>query len=177
MKKNEIINLLEANHQHFVERINQLSEVDFMYAPSGKWTAGQQLEHIYKSVSPLILAFTVPKFVLKWKFGKANRSSKSYNDLVEKYSLKLIGGGKAPAEFIPKFVEWNEKNALVNKLNKAIGKIIARLKHISEEDLDVYILPHPLLGKVTLREMLFFTIHHVEHHQGLVTRNVKERSN
>ena len=36
------------------------------------------------------------------------------------------------------------------------------------KDLDVYILPHPLLGKVTLREMLYFTIHHNEHHLELL---------
>lgn len=25
--------------------------------------------------------------------------------------------------------------------------------------------PHPLLGKLTLREMMFFTIYHVQHHE------------
>lgn len=33
-----------------------------------------------------------------------------------------------------------------------------------DADLDRYLLPHPLLGKLTLREMLFFTLYHNYHH-------------
>jgi hypothetical protein len=40
-----------------------------------------------------------------------------------------------------------------------------------EADLDRYRLPHPLLGKLTLREMLFFTLYHNYHH----VRNVAKR--
>jgi hypothetical protein len=29
-----------------------------------------------------------------------------------------------------------------------------------ESELDSYILPHPILGKLTIREMLFFTLYH-----------------
>ena len=40
-----------------------------------------------------------------------------------------------------------------------------------EADLDRYLLPHPLLGKLTIREMLFFTLYHNYHHvQSLATR-------
>jgi len=43
------------------------------------------------------------------------------------------------------------------------------MKH-SEAALDKYILPHPLLGKLTLREMLYFTAYHVAHHKQLVEK-------
>jgi len=46
------------------------------------------------------------------------------------------------------------------------------LSGFSEEDLDKLILPHPLLGKLTLREMMYFTIYHVQHHQRIVERNL-----
>ncbi|UPT65903.1 MAG: DinB family protein [Sphingobacteriales bacterium JAD_PAG50586_3] len=35
---------------------------------------------------------------------------------------------------------------------------------MSDSKLDTYLVPHPLLGKVTLREILFFTILHTEVH-------------
>ena len=38
-------------------------------------------------------------------------------------------------------------------------------------DLDAVLLPHPLLGKLTVREMLFFTVYHVQHHRALVERD------
>jgi len=30
----------------------------------------------------------------------------------------------------------------------------------NEDELDQYQLPHPILGKLTIREMLYFTIYH-----------------
>lgn len=40
------------------------------------------------------------------------------------------------------------------------------------DELDKYILPHPLLGKLTIREMMYFTIYHVEHHKKLTERGL-----
>ena len=42
---------------------------------------------------------------------------------------------------------------------------------LDEEDLDNYILPHPLIGKTTIREMLYFTIYHVQHHHKAIVDN------
>jgi len=61
-----------------------------------------------------------------------------------------------------KFNLTNEMKWLFSKLDK-----------FTENELDRYILPHPLLGKLTLREMLFFTIYHIEHHEKLIKRNLK----
>jgi hypothetical protein len=44
------------------------------------------------------------------------------------------------------------------KIAGTIGKIK------QEERLDQYLAPHPLLGKITLRELTFFTIYHSHHH-------------
>ena len=33
-----------------------------------------------------------------------------------------------------------------------------------DPQLDQYIAPHPLLGKITLRELGYFTIYHTYHH-------------
>ena len=50
-------------------------------------------------------------------------------------------------------------------------KYTERLGNWSEKDLDKYKLPHPLLGKLTVREMLFFTIYHNEHHLKAMLKN------
>jgi len=47
---------------------------------------------------------------------------------------------------------------------------VKKIKNYNEANLDKYIIPHPLLGKLTLREMLFFTIHHNEHHLDLIKK-------
>jgi hypothetical protein len=46
------------------------------------------------------------------------------------------------------------------------------LEHWTEMDLDRCRLPHPLLGKITVREMLFFTLYHYEHHWAIVAERL-----
>ena len=89
MNKSEIkISLLES-HSQFISHLKALSDQDFTRNVNGKWSAGQQLDHIIKSVAPVKMAFSLPKFSLALIFGKANRESKSYEDLVAKYQSKL----------------------------------------------------------------------------------------
>jgi hypothetical protein len=40
----------------------------------------------------------------------------------------------------------------------------------SEAELDAYRLPHPLLGRLSVREMMFFTLLHNRHHQAVAER-------
>lgn len=174
MDKTTIKQQLTERHQVFVDFIFTLSETDFLYAPPGKWNAGQQLEHIYKSVRPVKLAFLLPRFLLSLLFGKTNRPSKNYNDLVNKYKEKLAKGGKAPAPFIPSPVLFIQRETLNNKLTQVIHSLNYHLNKYSEAELDLYILPHPLLGKLTLREMLYFTMYHVEHHHQFIIKGLQQ---
>ena len=173
MTKPEIQQRLLASHTQFLKRIANLSERDFLLSANGKWTAGQQLEHIIKSVSPVKLALTSPRLLLKLSFGKANRASRTYDALVEKYQAKLAAGGLAPVRFIPKAVSIYDRNRLLNRLYALTESLSKKVDSFTEEQLDFYILPHPLLGKLTIREMLLFTIYHVGHHEKQVIQNLQ----
>lgn len=174
MNRKEITARLATNHQVFLEQIDQLSDTDLCYAPEGKWTAIQQLDHIIRSVSPVNMAMGLPKFILKWRFGTANQPSKTYEQLVEKYQRKLLEGGRASARFTPPPITADQQKTLSLKLAKLVKALCLKTNRWSEEDLDRYILPHPLLGKLTIREMLYFTAHHVLHHLEAVNRNLKK---
>jgi hypothetical protein len=63
------------------------------------------------------MAMGLPKFILKWKFGIANRPSKAYEGLTEKYIRKLQQGGKASGRFIPSTAIPGQKEKLVAQLN------------------------------------------------------------
>ncbi|MES2394669.1 MAG: DinB family protein [Bacteroidota bacterium] len=172
MTKQEIINKLLKKHIDFIELIKGLSDKDFMFSFENKWTAGQQLDHIVRSVSPLKMAFSLPKFAIRMLFGKANRPSKNYDDLVKKYMLKLETGGVATGSFVPQTIGLDKKEQLTNSLLIVVKDLSKKIDKYSEAELDEYLLPHPLLGKLTIREMLFFTIHHVEQHQKITLRNL-----
>jgi hypothetical protein len=172
MTKTEIIALLTEKHKQFVNTFPAMSEREFSTPASNKWSPAQQLDHIIRSVSPVVTAFGLPGFILKWKFGKANRPSKTYDALVEKYHAKLAAGGKASAQFLPTAVPFQEREAAIAKVNALVQKLNQRIAYKSEETLDKLILPHPLLGKLTLREMLYFTAYHAEHHEKATKKNL-----
>ena len=167
--KNEIVEALDKKVNAFNEFILPLNKEQFENTKDGKWSAGQNLDHLILSIKPLQPAYCLPGFILRSLFGKANRPSRSYEAVVEKYKSKLAAGGKASGRFIPKVILLNEKDSLVKKYERQKESLIKKIKKQSEEKLDNYILPHPLLGKITLREMLFFTIYHNEHHLQIVT--------
>lgn len=175
MIKEEIFDKLETNHSQFISYLDALSEADFEFAFSDKWSAGQQLKHIVLSVKPLAQGFILPRFLLKVIFWQANRPSKSYEALVRKYDEKLQFGGRASGAFLPKVVSFSEKEKLFGTLRAYLKSIKNNLANYTEAELDLMILPHPLLGKITVREMLYFTAHHVTHHQQLTQHYLSQK--
>jgi hypothetical protein len=174
MNKYDLMQAMTENHQRFSNYMNILSESEYLYAMPEKWSAGQQLDHIVRSTKPLILAVRLPIFALKLLFGSANRPSLSYEELVKKYDAKIEVGAKASGNFIPPPIGFEKKESLINELFIIINKINKGIEKISEEDLDQCILPHPLLGKITFREMLYFTINHVDHHHYIMDKAIQD---
>jgi len=146
MTGNEISRQLHDNHQAFIAMILGLTEADFTKSTAGKWTPGQQLDHIRLSVKPLVAALTMPDFVLGLLFGKANRASKSYEDLVAKYKKALDNGGAASRQFVPKTVSFHQREPIVTALSRLLRKLESKISRYPEKKLDSLILPHPLLG-------------------------------
>ena len=142
MKLTKIIRMLSTHYGLFVSFIQTLNDEQYKMTANGKWTAGQQLQHLYLSVNPLTKALQLPHFILRFIFGKANRPSKTYEGLVEKYRSKLAAGGRASGRFIPKHVTANEKEILIGKLQHTIKKLAAVINKYTEEELDQIILPH-----------------------------------
>ena len=170
MDRLNIIQLLQSSHTAFIQRFQSLNEGAYLAAPEGKWSNGQHLDHIQRSVRPVNLAFGLPRWVVRMLFGVANRPSRTYEGLVEKYKAKLALGGRASGRFIPATADWGNRVKLLKALERQVSSLIQKTGRLSEDQLDTLLLPHPLLGKLTLREMLYFTIYHVQHHQKAVEK-------
>ena len=65
----------------------------------------------------------------------------------------------------------DDKRYLLNRLEIQNKKLQHKLLKCSDKDLDTVILPHPLMGKMTAREIIMWTAFHVEHH----TKTLKEK--
>ncbi len=173
MEKETMIKLLQQNYAQLIEQVSQLNDDALLHAPAGKWNALQQVDHLIKSVAPVNMAFGLPSFILSWKFGKANRPSRTYDALVDRYHIKLQAGGRASAPFVPApAIAVADKERLLQQLNKLTNKLARKTYRYKEFALDKYILPHPLLGMITLREMIYFTAYHASHHGKSIERGL-----
>ena len=163
--KEEIIAALEEKSLAMIQWVSEQEQEKFGLSIDEKWSTGQQLSHLTKSIKPLVMILSKPNFVMRLLFGTSNRETRSYSAVVEKYNTKLAQGGVATNRFRPKSFAADDKKRLLDKYTAYSEKLERLINRYSEKDLDKYILPHPLLGKLTLREMMFFTIYHTQHHR------------
>ena len=170
MNKSEITTRLRNNYESFIHLIGQLNGEQLKRSAPHQWNPAQQLEHIYLSFHPVLLAFRLPRFIPLLLFGTAKRESRDYDTLVRDYQTRLQQGGKAPSAYVPTATVNSIKRLL--QLEKSVDRLCHIIDGLTEEQLDRYLLPHPLLGKLTMREMLYFTIYHVTHHHRQVEKNL-----
>ena len=173
MTKTEIITASENIFNQLSATCSSIEETGLFKRPEKKWSVAENIQHLIISTNTTTLAYSLPKFLVKWIGGTPNRSSRSFDELKEKYYKKLSDGGKASARFIPKPIEIKYgKQKLLNNWNTATVKYISSLTaKRTDDDLDNYLVKHPLLGRITLRELCYFTIFHTQHHLNSIQKN------
>jgi len=177
MYKEEILKASKKIFNEFSDTCLQISDNKFFFQPAEKWSIAQNVDHITRSVKTTRLAYSLPKIVIRTLFGKANHPSITYEELMSKYKLKLEQGGKASGRYLPKTI-LSKKLFLIQKWQKENEKYLEAIELKWNDDLlDHYIAPHPLLGKLTLRELCYFTIYHTEHHLNIIKVRLTDQFN
>lgn len=177
LSKEEILKELEKISNQFAGFCAGISDDIFFRQPLEKWSVAQNVTHLITSANMTKLAYRLPKFMVRIYSGKPNRSSRSYDEVVAKYKLKLEQGGRASGRFIadPVLAKKGKENILhaFNSAMETLGSVIQ--KKWEDQQLDEYLAPHPLLGKITLRELGYFTIYHTGHHLHIVKERLTEQ--
>lgn len=127
--KPQIISALNEKVGEFNNYIAPLSKEQFEATPNGKWSAGQNLDHLIRAIKPLQLAYSLPKFALLILFGKTNRPSKTYDEVVTKYKTKLSAGGKASKPFVPPIIKFEKKDELIKKYDDQKQNLISKIEN------------------------------------------------
>ncbi|MFI5149299.1 MAG: DinB family protein [Bacteroidia bacterium] len=172
MNRPELISIYVANHKAFHDYILSLNDAEFLTSRNDKWTPAQQLDHIVLCTKPLVQILGAKDVILS-KFGKATRPCMTYAEVITLYTEALAKGGKAPDRFVPPQITLAQRSALSGELQQQLLTIAQQLGTYSEEDLDTLILPHPLLGMLTVREMMYLMAHHATHHLEQTKANLK----
>ena len=168
---------LAAARRELARYFSGLSSGELVRAVPGEWAPIDDLRHLNRSVAPVASALRLPKLALGLRFGRARRPSDTYDDLLARYTAGLREGTTAPPEFVPPEVEIDDRESYRTRvLERWVtlgGELNEALERWDDPQLDVYQLPHPALGRLTVREMLFFTHFHTLHHMRVAQRRVR----
>jgi hypothetical protein len=166
MNKETIVETLEEKHQELLDWLSATDDELWTQGPKNRWTSGQHILHLVQSSQMLNKALRYPKFLLRYKFGTSNRPSRSYEAVAKRYEERL-------AENLEKAKKFNinlrvpsqkEKQQLMDDLQVLNKKLQYKTRKFKDKHLDTLLLPHPLMGRMTLREIIMWTAHHTEHH-------------
>jgi hypothetical protein len=151
--------------------------LDTFFAPQrDRWSPAEHIRHLRKATAPVARALRIPAWILRLRFGEGAGTSRDFRTLRETYHGVLARGGQAgrfapspePAPPDPA----GRRAAIMGAWNTAVEGVDAASGRWSESSLDRTALPHPLLGLLTVREMLAFTVYHTSHHLALIASRV-----
>jgi hypothetical protein len=161
LDKSAINQLLTEAFNEFSAWLEGVSAEKFIENPPQKWSIAQNLEHLIKSAKPVraLLGKTAPELEA---FGKPFNAELNYDGVVNVY-LEALKTPVINTTFAPNTEEYSKIEMLAS-FNKELGLILNNLHNWQESDLDAYSIPHPLLGNLSVRQMLYFTAYHTRHH-------------
>lgn len=176
----EIARELRALHARSREIWNGFSTTEFFFPLGDAWSPADNVRHLLKSNRPVLRALRLPKALLVLRFGAGLRDSRTYSEVREQYLARLAAGVTA-GRFAPRPLGSSDqteehRSALMAALDQVSESLTAAVSHWREWQLDRLRLPHPALGRLTVREMLFFTLYHNLHHARNVVRRAGARA-
>lgn len=169
--KTELIHALTASHEAVRQLCQGFAPQAFFAHPAGVWSAAENVVHLVESLSAVTRGLQMPRLVLTSMFGKAQAPSRDYAAIQTLYAEALRNGAQASGRYVPQQVNVADDFAAAQQrilANWATAgeKLSAAVAAWDEADLDIYRLPHPILGNLTLREMLLWVVVHNWHHHG-----------
>ncbi len=175
--RSEILASLQRLHGESKRFLDTLTDAEFFTPQGEKWSPAEQVRHLTKSVRPVAKALRLPRIALALLFGRRRAVLRSFVEIEVFYQSKLqtgvTAGRFAPSPQPAPDDPHTRRAEIVQRWQEAHRELQKAIATWPEAALDRYQLPHPVLGKLTLREMLFFTLYHNAHH----IRQVHERSN
>ena len=173
MEKQEIIELLERKYRDLYTFLEQQSTDKWEQGPDGKWTTSQHILHLIQSAYYLNKGLSYPKFVLRYKFGKSNRTPRGYDAIIKRYNERLEGVkgitfGPSKNMRVPTL---EERSDLIDQLKTHENKLKKIVLKWKDTHLDNLLLPHPLMGRMPVREIIMWSAYHVEHHLTTLKNN------
>ncbi|UBV42094.1 DinB family protein [Deinococcus taeanensis] len=162
MTPGELQAALNARRDDVAAAFAALSPREFTRAAPGRWSAAQHLDHLTRSNRTLAQGLTLPRE--QFAARPAGQPGMNHDALRDAYRARLATGQvQASGRYLPdphgtQHEQLQAYHASMTLLGEALGAFP------DEPALDTLTLPHPALGNLSVRELLYFTLYHNEHH-------------
>jgi len=162
--KEQIVGELRESFDVICKASSSVPDELYNVSKENKWSTAENVQHLTTSAKMTSLAFTLPKFVHVLLYGKPGRTSHGYSKVVDNYEKLLEKGAVAGGVYVPGKTDYNKAKltAALQSEGDKLAKAIA--DKWTDEQLDKYIIKHPILKLITVRELAYFTIYHNGHH-------------
>ena len=165
--QHDIVEQIASIQEAVTRDIANMSDAQFCSGTTEAWSAADYLKHLLLSVKPVAKAMGFPAEVLEKQFDLSGRASRTYAEVVKAYQKRLDEGIRAEDfdKVVPVFYRFpegitDERTYLIQSWNESNQRLSFAARKWDETELDSLQMPHPAVGMLTLREMLFFTIFH-----------------
>ena len=174
----EIIAQFKELHQQSLRYWEAFDTTTFVTPFGVAWSPADHVRHLSKAMRALTRGLSLARFKLLIRFGWAFRPSRTYDQMRDTY-LAVLPGFTGRNPFAPKPVDSigdpvAYRDSVMLEYDAALQNLVTAIEPWSERSLDRYRMPHLVLGKLTVREMLVFVLYHNLHHMHVVARRSPE---
>ena len=167
--KPELIAALETQKLEIPAFLSSIPSEQFFDGSSERWCVGHHVQHITSAVNRvaqgLLSAGALPK-------REPATASRDFATMRETYLETLRNTPFETLRQLGSRVTLEErqdldayKTQLISSFTSAIENFNVALEGFDEANLEQLGMPHPVMGLLSSREMVFFTVFHNTHHQ------------
>lgn len=167
MTREQIAHALSLQERESVAYWDAFDLFTFFQPIGPKWSPAETVRHLVKSNRAIAETFSTSPLMLRLRYGRSARASMRYEEFVALY-VEALRGGATAGRFAPSRRRQADLEGwrawIMNDFVVSQREIRRRLSEWTEENLDRIRVPHPLLGRITMREMAYFVLYHQRHH-------------
>lgn len=158
MIRDELLSALTGIRDEVGRHLRTRTPDAFAQGNAERWSPAHVADHLIRSNTPVVRGLGARDRLP----ARLPQPSRSYADLQTVYRAALASGARASGRFLPE--PAGNQAALVTQYEATLSALILALDGWSEADLDAFSMLHPVLGELSVREMLQFTLLHNQHH-------------
>lgn len=151
--------------------LRAISVERFFAHPDQGWSIAENVKRLSKTTWPITMGLRLPTAIPSVIFGKG-AGSRSFAEVRETYYASLKNGfqagiytpGKASAG------QSAQQEKLIQKFQASVADLVEAFAKLDDAVLDSVRMPHPAIGRITIREMLYSSLNHDIHHMTIISQ-------